>query len=84
MIMIYNNEKKEYKIKIWASKLEKLDIKNEYNKIIKIICEKKIGNNILKNLFKLNPDKYTILFSSKCNFVRKRIIFYIYYNFYTK
>ena len=29
MIMIYNNENKEYKIKIWASKLEKLEIKNE-------------------------------------------------------
>ena len=35
MIMIYNNENKEYKIKIWASKLEKIEIKNENNKIIK-------------------------------------------------
>ena len=41
MIMIYNNERKQYKIKIWASKLEKLDIKIEYNNIIKKICEKK-------------------------------------------
>ena len=62
MIMIYNNEKKEYKIKIWASKLEKEDIKNEYNKIIKKICDKKNGNNILKNLLKLKPDKYTIYY----------------------
>ena len=62
MIMIYNNEKKQYKIKIWASKLEKLDIKAEYNKIVKKICEKKTGNNILKNVLKLIPDKYTIYY----------------------
>ena len=35
MIIIYNNENKEYNIKIWASKLEKTSIKDEYNKIIK-------------------------------------------------
>ena len=62
MIMIYNNERKQYKIKIWASKLEKLDIKIEYNNIIKKICEKKKGNNILKNILKLIPDKYTIYY----------------------
>ena len=62
MIMIYNNEKKEYKIKIWASKLEKAEIKSEYNKILKKICDKKTGNNILKNVIKLKPDKYTIYY----------------------
>ena len=64
MIMIYNNEKKEYKIKIWASKLEKAEIKSEYNKILKKICDKKTGNNILKNVIKHN-----ILFSFKFKFI---------------
>ena len=62
MLMIYNNEKKQYKIKIWASKLEKFDIKIEYNTIIKKICQKKTGNDILKKVLKLIPDKYTIYY----------------------
>ena len=76
MIMIYNNEKKQYKIKIWASKLEKLDIKVEYNKIVKKICEKKTGNNILKNVLKLIPDKYTIYyFPLTVNLFEKELVF---------
>ena len=62
MIMIYNNEKKEYNIKIWVSKIEKPEIKNEYNKIIKKICSKKNNNKIIRNLLKLKPDKYTIYY----------------------
>ena len=76
MIMIYNNENKEYKIKIWASKLEKLEIKNEYNKIIKKLCEKKTGNNILKNLLQLKPDKYTIYyFPTSVSLFEKELVF---------
>ena len=76
MIMIYNNENKEYKIKIWASKLEKLEIKNEYNKIIKTLCEKKTGNNILKNLLQLKPDKYTIYyFPTSVSLFEKELVF---------
>ena len=76
MIMIYNNEKKEYKIKIWTSKLEKAEIKEEYNKIIKKICEKKTGNNILKNIIKLKPDKYTIYyFPLNVNLFEKELVF---------
>lgn len=76
MIMIYNNEKKQYKIKIWASKVEKAEIKNEYNIIIKKICERKTGNNILKNILKLNPDKYTIYyFPLSVTLFEKELIF---------
>ena len=63
MIMIYNNENKEYNIKIWVSKIEKPEIKDEYNKIIKKICSnKKNSNKIIRNLLKLKPDKYTIYY----------------------
>ena len=62
MIMIYNNENKEYNIKIWVSKVEKPQIKEEYNKIIKKICSKKNNNRIIRNLLKLKPDKYTIYY----------------------
>ena len=62
MIMIYNNENKEYNIKIWVSKIEKQEIKDEYNKIIKKICSKKNNNKIIRNLLKLKPDKYTIYY----------------------
>ena len=62
MIMIYNNENKEYKIKIWASKWEKVEIKNEYNKIIRNLCQKKSGNKVLKKLLQLKPEKYTIYY----------------------
>ena len=62
MILIYNNEKREYRIKIWASKSEKKEIKSEYNKIIKKICDNKEDNNILTNILKLKPDKYTIYY----------------------
>ena len=62
MIMIYNNENKEYNIKIWVSKIEKPEIKEEYNKIIKKICSKKNNNKIIRNLLKLKPDKYTIYY----------------------
>ena len=62
MIMIYNNENKEYNIKIWVSKIEKQEIKDEYNKIIKKICSKKNYNKIIRNLLKLKPDKYTIYY----------------------
>ena len=76
MIMIYNNEKKEYKIKIWASKIEKPEIKIEYNKIIKKLCDKKIENNILKNILKLTPDKYTIYyFPSSVTIFEKELVF---------
>ena len=76
MIMIYNNEKKEYKIKIWASKIEKPEIKIEYNKIIKKLCDKKTGNIILKNLLKLTPDKYTIYyFPSSVTIYEKELVF---------
>ena len=62
MIMIYNNENKEYNIKIWVSKIEKPEIKDEYNKIIKKICSKKNNNKIIRNLLRLKPDKYTIYY----------------------
>jgi hypothetical protein len=63
MIMIYNNENKEYNIKIWVSKIEKPETKDEYNKIIKKICSnKKNSNKIIRNLLKLKPDKYTIYY----------------------
>ena len=76
MIMIYNNENKEYKIKIWASKLEKVEIKNEYNKIVKKLCEKKTGNNILKNILHLKPDKYTIYyFPVSISLFEKELVF---------
>ena len=76
MIMIYNNENKEYNIKIWVSKLEKLEIKDEYNKIVKTMCSKKNINNILKNILKLRPDKYTIYyFPSNISLFEKELAF---------
>jgi len=76
MIMIYNNENKEYNIKIWVSKLEKLEIKDEYNKIVKRMCSKKNINNILKNILKLRPDKYTIYyFPSNISLFEKELVF---------
>ena len=76
MIMIYNNENKEYNIKIWVSKLEKLEIKDEYNKIVKKMCSKKNINNILKNILKLRPDKYTIYyFPSNISLFEKELVF---------
>ena len=76
MIMIYNNENKEYNIKIWVSKLEKLEIKDEYNKIVKKMCSKKNINNILKNILKLRPDKYTIYyFPSSISLFEKELVF---------
>jgi len=76
MIMIYNNENKEYNIKIWVSKLEKLEIKDEYNKIVKTMCSKKNINNILKNILKLRPDKYTIYyFPSNISLFEKELVF---------
>jgi hypothetical protein len=74
--MIYNNENKEYKIKIWASKWEKVEIKNEYNQIIRKLCEKKSGNNVLKNLLQLKPEKYTIYyFPISISLFEKELVF---------
>ena len=80
MIMIYNNENKEYNIKIWVSKIEKPEIKDEYNKIIKKICSKKNNNKIIRNLLRLKPDKYTIYyFPLNVPLFDKEIVFiYIY------
>ena len=81
MIIIYNNENKEYNIRIWTSKLEKTSIKDEYNIIIKNICSKNCSNNILKKILQLKPEKYTIYyFPLNISLFEQELVFiYIYY-----
>ena len=85
MIIIYNNENKEYNIKIWASKLEKTSIKDEYNKIIKKLCLKnKSSNNILKKVLQLKPDKYTIYYFPLNIYIFEQELVFIYIYFITQ
>ena len=63
MIMLYNNDSKEYRKILWISKREKIDIKNEYIQILlSIINNHRTKSNIIKNIMKLKSTKLNIFY----------------------